>query len=294
MKSIRFASLLFFSFCFSLAYAQHPPHHVQDDPSEVEPFERKFPKYYNQKTPPKVIKGILKYALDEETGPAGPTNFDHAPVHDNRVFGFLYVDRLEQRFEDKYDVMLWDAFWQIGNDYHKLFFETEGTYNTELGEEGSSRNELLYGYLVDSFWFAQVGYRRDSFNKKEDREFLVLSAQGMTPFLFEIDAASYISDEGDASVIFEAEYSFRLTQRSQLIPRFETELYSEKVKDYNIGAGINGFEFGLRLTHQIVREFAPYIGVSWEKKVFETADLLEEAGEDTSEGLFLVGVRMAL
>ena len=57
MKSIRFASLLFFSFCFSLAYAQHPPHHVQDDPSEVEPFERKFPKYYNQKII--VVSGCL-------------------------------------------------------------------------------------------------------------------------------------------------------------------------------------------------------------------------------------------
>jgi len=267
---------------------------VKDDPKEVEPFEREFPAYYHQKNPPKVIKGIQKYALDEDTGPPGPTNFDHRPVDDNQVFGFFYVDRLEQRFEENYDILLWDALWQIGPDYHKFFFETEGVYNTELGKRGSSRNELLYGYLVDSFWFAQIGYRRDFFYKKEDREFLALSALGMTPFLFEIDAASYVSNKGDVSIIFEAEYSFRLSQRSQLIPRFETEIYSEKVKEYNIGAGVTGFEFGLRITHQIVREFAPYIGLSWEKKVFETADLLEEAGEDTNEGLFLVGARMAL
>lgn len=279
-------------FCFA-AHAQHPPHHVEDDPSEVEPFERGFPKYYNQEKPPKVIKGIHKYALDKDTGPEGPTNFDLGPVHDDEVFGFLYVDRLEQRFEDEHDILLWDALWQIGSDYHKLFLETEGSYNTGLGQEGSSRNELLYGYLADSFWFAQVGYRRDFFYENDDREFLVISAQGMAPFQFEIDAATYVSDEGDVSVIFEAEYSFLLTQRTQLIPRFETEIYSQKVKEYNIGAGMNAYEVGLRLSHQIVREFAPYVGFSWEEKVFDTADLLEEADEDTSEALFLVGARMA-
>ena len=72
------------------------------------------------------------------------------------------------------------------------------------------------------------------------------------------------------------------------------EAYTEKIKEYNIGKGINGYEFGVRLTYQIVREFAPYIGVSWEEKVFETADLLKESGEDTNEALFLIGARMAL
>ncbi|MBG59759.1 MAG: copper resistance protein CopB [Peredibacter sp.] len=275
-------------------FPQSPHHHLEDRPDEIEPFERGFPKYFHQKKSPKIIKGVQKYALDEDTGEPGPTNFDTTPVEDNQVFGFFYVDRLEERFEDKNDVLLWDAFWQIGPDYHKFFFETEGTYNTELGREGSSRNEFLYGYLVDSFWFAQVGYRKDLFYKKDDREFLVLSAMGMAPFQFEVDAAAYLGDEGELSTILEVEYGFRLSQRSMLIPRFEVEAYTEKIKEYNIGKGINGYEFGVRLTYQIVREFAPYIGVSWEEKVFETADLLKESGEDTNEALFLIGARMAL
>ena len=277
-----------------LAWAQSPEHHVHDKPGEVEPFERGFPDYFYQKKPTKEVKGLQKYDLGKDGSPPGPTNFDVSPVHDNPVFGFLFFDRLEERFEDRYDKLLWDVTGTYGPKKNQVFIESEGTYNTDKGADANSRNEILYGHLVDSFWFGQVGYRRDFVPKKDDREFLVVSAQGMTPFQFEIDAAAYLADGGQVSGIFEAEYTFLLSQRTMLIPRFETEISSEKVKEYNIGAGIGGYELGFRLAHQIVREFAPYVGVSWEKKLFETADLLEDAGEDTSEGLFLVGVRMVL
>jgi len=41
----------------------------------------------------------------------------------------------------------------------------------------------------------------------------------------------------------------------------------------------------------VKREFAPYIGVNWAKKFGGTADLAREDGEDTSETMFVVGVR---
>lgn len=272
-------------------FAQSPEHRVMDDPIEVEPFEEGFPDYFYA-SPAKKVEGLQKYAVEKEGEEM--QNFGMRPVHDDPVFGFLYFDRLEERFEDKNDKLLWDVTGVIGPKKNQFFIESEGTYNTEEGKDANSRNEILYGHLVDSFWFGQVGYRRDFVPKKDDREFLVVSAQGMTPFQFEIDAAAYLADGGQVSGIFEAEYTFLLSQRTMLIPRFETEISSEKVKEYNIGAGIGGYELGFRLAHQIVREFAPYVGVSWEKKLFETADLLEDAGEDTSEGLFLVGVRMVL
>ncbi len=254
-----------------------------------QPWERGFPEYF-YKGPKKKAQGLQKYAIDEPG--KGPSNFGVNVVHDDPVFGFLYFDRLEERFEDKNDKLLWDVTGMLGPIKDKLFIESEGTYNTEKGKDAKSRNEILYGHLVDSFWFAQVGYRRDFMPKKDDREFLVVSAQGMTPFEFEIDVAGYLDDYGNASTILEAEYSFMLSQRGQLIPRFETEVAAQKVKDYNVGAGINSFELGLRLTHQFTREFAPYIGGSWEKKVFETKDLLQDAGKDTSEGTFVAGLRL--
>lgn len=285
---------ILFIFISTSVLSQSPHHHVEDNSNEGDPIERDLPKYFYQNKSPKVIKGIQKYALDEDTGRPGPTNFDTTPVEDNQVFGFLYIDRIEERFAGKNDVLFWDAFWQIGPDYHKFFFETEGSYNTELGHKENSRNQYLYGYLVDSFWFAQVGYRKDLYYEKDARDFLVLSAMGMAPFQFEVDAASYVSNEGHVSMILEVEYSFQLSQRSQLIPRFEAEVSSEKVEEYNIGSGITGLEFGLRLSHQFLREFAPYVGIGLERKMFETANLVEDGGEDVSEGLISIGARLVL
>ena len=289
----RFLVSLFLLGLSLVSFAQHPNHHVEDDPQETEPFEKGFPKNYEtKKTNPEVTTGIKKYII-EESGPP-QKNFGVVPIHDNRIFGFFFIDRIEQRFHKNNDITLWDATGRVGNDDHRIYIETEGEYNSSLGNFKESRNELLYGYVFSSFWDIQAGYRRDFINDKDDRDFGVLSLQGMTPFQFEVDAASYISSEGDLSALLELEYSFLLTQRTQLIPRIEVEASLQEVEDYDIGRGLNGFEMGLRLSHQIWREFAPYIGVSWEKQVFNTKDLLEEAGEDTSEAVFLIGARIII
>lgn len=291
MKQTIFTPLAMSLLLTGPALAQHPDHHAPDDPDEVEPFERGYPAdYVDMETNPEVTEGIQKYAIDEPGDT--PTNFGVQPVHDNEIFAFLYVDRLEERFQKNADVLLWDATGWVGNDYHKLFLETEGEYNTSEGDFEESRNELLYGYTIAPFWTLQGGYRHDFIKDKDDRDFAVFSVQGMTPFQFELDAASYISDEGDISAIFEAEYSFQLSQRALLIPRFETEVALQDAEQYEIAAGINGFELGARLAYQITREFAPYIGVSWERALFDTADLIRDEGGDTSTTAFVAGVRL--
>ena len=48
---------------------------------------------------------------------------------------------------------------------------------------------------------------------------------------------------------------------------------------------------GLRLRYEIKREFAPYIGVLWERLYGETKDIARRAGENTSNTSFVVGIR---
>lgn len=277
-------------FSFSV-FAQHSSHHVKDDSLEIEPYEKEFPKDY--KSPlPKVVDGIQKYAIDKEG--KGPENFGVRTINDNPVYGFLFLDRLEERLKSKDNSLLWDATARVGNQYHRIFFEAEGVYNTSRGKTQDSRNELLYGYSYAPFWDIQAGYRRDFFSKKDDREFGVLSVMGLAPFEFEVDAATYISSEGELSGILELEYTFMLSQRTQLIPRFEMEASLQELKEHNIGRGLNGFEVGLRLSHQIVREFAPYLGLSWERKTFGTKALVEDSNEASSEGFIVIGARIIL
>jgi copper resistance protein B len=246
-----------------------------------------FSSWAQDSSNPIVVEGMDKYDL-------GKSQFNMMTVNDNPFFGFLFVDRLEERFKSDDDSLLWDTVGRFGNQYHRIFIESEGVYNTSKGNIEDSRNEILYGYSYAPYWDIQAGYRRDFFSKKNDRDFGVLSVLGLAPFDFEVDAAAYVSTKGDISTLLEFEYSFLLTQRTQLIPRLEIAASIQEVKEYNIGSGLNGFEAGLRLSHQFVREFAPYIGISWEKKTFGTKDFVEDAGEDSNAGLLVVGARIII
>ena len=112
------------------------------------------------------------------------------------------------------------------------------------------------------------------------------------PYWFEVEATAYISEDGDLSAALEAEYDLLLSQRLILQPRFETSIAVQEVEEYGVGQGINDIELGLRLRYEIRREFAPYIGVSWSRKIGETADLAEDEGEDTDVISFVAGVRV--
>jgi len=58
-----------------------------------------------------------------------------------------------------------------------------------------------------------------------------------------------------------------------------------------IGSGFSDLELGLRLRYEIKREFAPYVGVSWERKLGRTADFAHADGEGTGGFAFVAGVR---
>ncbi|MCV4601115.1 copper resistance protein B, partial [Escherichia coli] len=48
----------------------------------------------------------------------------------------------------------------------------------------------------------------------------------------------------------------------------------------------------LRLRYEIRREFAPYIGVTWNRSYGNSADLARAEGEDDDEARFVAGIRM--
>jgi copper resistance protein B len=75
-------------------------------------------------------------------------------------------------------------------------------------------------------------------------------------------------------------------------PRLEVNAAVQEVSDWGIGSGLNDVELGLRLRYEIWREFAPYAGVSWLRRVGGAAKLAETAGEDERAVYFVFGIRM--
>ena len=119
----------------------------------------------------------------------------------------------------------------------------------------------------------------------------VIALQGLVPYNYEIEAEMFISHKGDVSGRFKATKDLLITQRLILQPRFETILAIQKVERFTTGRGLNDLELGFRLRYEIQRKFAPYVGVSFERSFFGTADLLQQEGNNPRQVRFVIGVR---
>ncbi|MGB3402291.1 MAG: copper resistance protein B [Microcoleaceae cyanobacterium] len=224
--------------------------------------------------------------VDEEKWPE--------PVEDSQTFWLLLVDQLEFRTNDGEDTFNWDALSWVGGDYQKLWIKTEGDIGLESGD-GEAELQLLYGKLIAPYWDFQAGIKYDQVYSSDGgpgRASGVIGIQGLAPYFFEVDAAIFVSQDGDVSGRLQTEYQLLLSQRLILQPEFETNIAIQQVEEFGVGSGINDIELGLRLRYEFSRQFAPYIGINWTHKFGETAELAEEEDESTDNFSFVGGLRL--
>ena len=91
---------------------------------------------------------------------------------------------------------------------------------------------------------------------------------------------------------FETEYELLLTNRLVLQPLVEVEIFGKSDPERGIGAGLSSADLGLRLRYEFRREFAPYVGVVWNRKFFGTADYARGAGDAVGGVRLASGVRL--
>lgn len=255
----------------------------------TDPKSHDFPADYHQvNTDPQVGQDIRKYAEDAQ--PGAQANFGRQPVHDNQVFAVFLGDRLEYQTREGHEILLWDVQAWVGADYNKLWLKSEGSWLLDDDKVEEAGVELLYSRTIATFWDLQVGLRHD-FEPDPERTFAAMGVQGLAPYWFEMEATAYISEDGDVSAALEVEYDLLLSQRLILQPRLETSVAVQEVEEYGVGQGFNEIGLGLRLRYEIRREFAPYIGVSWKRKLGETADFAEAEGEDVEVTSFVAGIK---
>ena len=211
------------------------------------------------------------------------------PVDDRPVLPFLLIDRLEYRWQEGADAVEWDAQGWFGGDYNKLWLKSEGERVRGEGTEEADV-EVLYARRISPYWHLQAGVRRE-LRPSPAQNYGVLAVQGLAPYWFETEASLYFRG-GDVSGTLEAEYDQLLTQRLILQPRIETNFSGEADPARGIGSGFNDVQLGLRLRYEIRREFAPYVGVTWRRKVGDTADIARARGEDVKEYGIVAGVRV--
>ena len=243
----------------------------------------------NAPPPPEAFEGPT-YAADQYVGAeemAGSRAGVARAVSGTPVFWFQ-GDRLEYRAREGKNGYLWDVQGYYGGDLEKFWFKSEG--EGSFGEAiESAEVQALYSKAIAPFFDFQAGIRQDLTGP--DRTHAVIGIQGLAPYLFEVDAALFLSNKGDLTARIEGELDQKITQRLILQPRAEANLAAQDIPELGVGAGLDSLEVGLRLRYEFAREFAPYIGIEQEWKLGGSRDFAIAAGEDPSVTNYVVGIR---
>lgn len=206
---------------------------------------------------------------------------------------FVLFDELEYAPNAEGRPVETDVTGFYGGAVNRAWFRTRGELpTTERG--GDLEAELLYGRLIDPFWDALVGVRVDRrWGGGEDatRALLSIGLQGLAPGWYEVEPSFYVSQAGDVSARLVASYDMLFSQRLIVQPEFEANLAVQEVPEFGVGSGLNDLELGARMRYEISRKFAPYLGVSWTRRVANTAELARLAGEPVSDFSVVVGLR---
>ncbi len=201
-------------------------------------------------------------------------------------YGFFQGERVEYR--EASQAVLWDLQGWYGGDYHKLWVKTEGS--VESGSTQDAELQVLYSRAWTPFFDLQLGVRYQDL-ASGDLTSVVAGMQGIAPYRFEIDAAIFLSEDGDVSGRAEFERDYLLSEKLVLQPRAEISIAFQDVPELASSSGVNELAVGLRLRYEITRKFAPYIGLSFERAYGDTARALVAAGEDSSDTTLVAGLR---
>ncbi|OWK31274.1 copper resistance protein B [Sphingomonas dokdonensis] len=209
--------------------------------------------------------------------------------HGGMAFSQVMLDLAEVQLRGGRDRYRWDgAFW-YGGDINRLTLKTEG--DGAFGGSTDAEVQALYSRAIGPYFNLQAGVRQD-IATGPDRTYATVGVEGLAPYWFDVEGALFLSNKGELLARIEGYYDQRITQRLVLQPRAEINLSAQRVPVRQLGSGVTDAELGLRLRYEIAREFAPYVGMSWERQLGGTARYARSVGDDAGGFGVVAGIRV--
>jgi copper resistance protein B len=212
-----------------------------------------------------------------------------AREHGGSLAGMLVVDIAEYQVRRGRDGFRWEGESWFGGDLNRLVVKSEGEGATDENV-GDAEIEVLYSRAISPYFDAQVGVRQD-FAPNPAHTYGAIALTGVAPYWFHVTGSLFLSEEADVLARLEGSYDQLITQRLIAQPRVELDFSAQDIEEHEIGDGLSSFELELRLRYEIRRELAPYLGVSWQRKVANTARFARRDGERASSTSLVLGMR---
>jgi copper resistance protein B len=248
---------------------------------------------------------VAEEPVGDESAPPSPTDhaadrvFDPTAMaearaqlrreHGGEASSMVMVNLAEYQARSGGGGYRWEGEASFGGDINRVYLKSEGDGASRQGVE-AAEIQALYSRAVGPYFNFQAGVRQD-IRPSHGRTYATVGFEGLAPYWFDVSGAAFISPKGELLGRLEGYEDFRLTQRVILQPRAEVNLSAQTVPELGIGSGVSNLELGLRLRYEIKREFAPYIGVSYDRKFGASAALARARGKAAATPSFVVGLR---
>jgi copper resistance protein B len=183
----------------------------------------------------------------------------------------------------------WEGQAWFGGDINRFVVTTEGE-GARRGGVTAGEVQGLYSRAIGPYFDLRAGVRHD-FRPNPSRTFATVGVEGLAPYWFDVQGALFLSDHGELLGRAEASYDLRFTQRLILQPRIELNLAAQDTPQIQSGSGLSDASIDLRLRYEITRQFAPYVGVSYQRRFGKTADYARLAGERAEDTSLVFGIR---
>ncbi|MGB2129957.1 MAG: copper resistance protein B [Marinobacterium sp.] len=210
-----------------------------------------------------------------------------AGMNDDPVLTKLDVKQLEGAYRDSDTRLVWNIEGWLGTDLHKLVLTSEGSRLDGRSEEQELR--LFYRRAIAPYWDLELGWHHEPLaEKRDDRALLGIS--GTAPWFIETELNLLAGPGSDLTAELNLEREIRLTRQWVLIPEAGLTAHNFTDRNEHQGSGLADLDLELRLAWEVRPDFAPYIGVTWERKLGDSADLTRASGHDVEETYWRLGV----
>ncbi|WP_244127689.1 copper resistance protein B [Burkholderia gladioli] len=208
---------------------------------------------------------------------------------DTELHSYFVFDQLEWQRRAAGGTLNWNGNGWIGGDLDRLWLRTEGSRIGSRLEDAEV--QALWGHSITPWWDLVAGVRHD-FRPSAAQTWLAFGIQGLALYNFESEVTAFVGQRGQASLRVEGRYDLLITNRLILQPSLEANLFAKNDAARGQGAGLGDTSLGLRLRYEVDRQFAPYLGISWDRSYGNSARMVVREGGRRSELSVLAGVRV--
>jgi copper resistance protein B len=216
---------------------------------------------------------------------------------DDQATYWRFDGRVEKRLTSVAPATEWATSAWLGDDSTRLRLQNSGVIDDSglIDNEGGTRgidNRFFYSRRISDYWDAKAGVQLTVFDHGVTRSGFIAGVEGVAPYGIHVDAVLAVSQTAVMSARLEANYDVLLSQKLIAQPFLEAMLASQDDPAIQLGSGLARYEVGLRLRYEIVKEVAPYVGVSFEQFTGNTANFVPAQGGPTSNLRALVGLKV--